>query len=668
LDACVPRDGGVPKYEEVSDPQGRPGHGQTDNFPNLLRISDVERWRVWYHDRGNALTMTGLRALQLCAEHRLGNPLAARVLRLMFRTTGSLFKWPAESDFGGYVLRWDPATDDLWELDVDRKGHATPVLPCHWPLNSRLKGQDSFDARRYVYCIPLADARYDSGNPMRYRRCEPSKDEYMALLTAYLTAFNTFSSENSAQAVEIVALVKEQTRRVARYLQRHGYLIARPAGGVSLQGAGEIFPMFEIPFNRVFKRILGDEFRTSPVGQLSAYQHAFNAALGIDPERPWVHTLEYDDAATTHEAFSGLVFGNHTRPDREALFAAWMGLGPSTRIADGFKPYLALLLLGTENDSAQGLYLDRYLTWYETLFSRSANPATPDLVDGAYDWTLAMVVGLIVANHLNRTGLRTEIAHRMERDLDGMRDQLVHVSEMSGATSPQQIAVSQSSSAGFSADDEAAYCSSERLHLASECQDKQGNWTGYLTPLALAWQYVLDGGPNEFARLTVPPRSSVSAWNEPVVPAEVIRAAHTDGMPVPLGAIGPTPPRADSPDLPLFDDSSPPKPDDNTLGMPPRPQGSVVDWTFHGAWLEATRNKVFPYPALDVPAEESSSWKPVPAFEESESVLVRRHEFWFEGGALHVRVQLRGTQVHANGSTTEARLAGTYSLAWVRSS
>lgn len=667
--ACVPRRAGSPAYTEVVDPHGRPGHGADSGFPNLANLPDVERWRVWYRDRTNALMMSGLRSLQLCVEHRLGQPLARRIVKLMLRTLGTLFKWPADSAFGGYVLRWDPATDDLWELSIDRKGHATPVLPCHWPLNSQLDGKDtSFHSQRYVYCISLRDPRYDAANSDHFRRYEPSKDEYLGLVTAYLTIFNTFVDDPSPEAAEIIAMVRTQTRRVARYLQHWGYLIVRPAGGVTIRGAGELLPLFEIPFNRAFKRILGQEFKTKFQGGLSAYQRAFNHALGLNPWPPVAPAVEYHDALASGEALAGLAFGNLPRPVRAAAFDVWMRNNPTTAttaIADGFKPYVALLLLGTEADAAQRHYLDSYLNWYSTLFDPAPLAPTPDLVDGRYDWTLAMAVGLLVADHLNRTDWRRMVAGRLERDLNAMKHQLERLSALSGAAGVQPIAVSQGSSAGFTGNTEGDHCALHPAHLASECHDKQGNWTGYLAPLALVWQYLTDGRPNEFTALTVPARDSVRSWPVPVVPAAPIRAAHVDRMPIPLSAIATTPPPANTPDVPLFDEPSPPKPDDNTLGTPPAPQGHVIALEFEGGILPTRIRETHPYPALVAPAGEASFWKPVPAFNAEEITLVRDHRFWFEDGQLHIDLHLRAVRLNADGTATRARLRGTYSLAWV---
>lgn len=351
---------------------------------------------------------------------------------------------------------------------------------------------------------------------------------------------------------------------------------------------------------------------------------------------------------------------------REQAFRRWL-LRQTSTIADGFKPYVAIMVLGTDAGHTQTDYLTCYLNWYTSVFFDNGGPDAPDVVKGAYDWTLATVVALLVAHKLNHDALRFRIARRVEQDLHGMAHQIQGLSQLSGSTGVQPVAVAGASSAGFADDTEGEHCSSSRLKVASEAHDKQGNWYGFMVVLALTWQHLLDGGPHDFIGMAFPPPASVAAWPVPVVPGSVIRAAHTDRMPVPLDAISSSVPHpaAGSPDLALFDDPSPPKPDDNTLGSPPPPQGRRQPFACEGETFQSTRNMEFTYPDLVVPAEDVPFWKPAPVFEEHENTLVRQHRFWFEDGKLKVEVHLRGVQVHVDGSRTLAKLSGIYSLAWV---
>ncbi len=134
--ACLPRRSGHPIYETP------------DTKNEVINIPELERWRVWNHDRTNALLMTGLRLIHLSVEHRLGHALARKVIELILNTTGALFKYPEDSDFGGYILRWDPVADDDWELEIDDKGIVTPTVPCRFLLNSDLK---NFSQQRYLW-------------------------------------------------------------------------------------------------------------------------------------------------------------------------------------------------------------------------------------------------------------------------------------------------------------------------------------------------------------------------------------------------------------------------------------------------------------------------------------------------------------------------------------
>ena len=50
--------------------------------------------------------------------------------------------------------------------------------------------------------------------------------------------FDTFSGDTSPDGQAIVEMVRSQCRRVAKYLQRFGYLVVRPCGGVTGQVDG----------------------------------------------------------------------------------------------------------------------------------------------------------------------------------------------------------------------------------------------------------------------------------------------------------------------------------------------------------------------------------------------------------------------------------------------
>ena len=159
---------------------------------------------------------------------------------------------------------------------MDPAGHETPVLPCEFLLDPDPRRDK---ARPYLGCTSARDSRYgtaretDEGQD-RLRRWEPSIDEYTGLVAAYLAAFDAFNPDLTRtlpgppvltaklhqRADRIIAKVKAQTTRIARYLQGHAYVLVRPCGGVTMRGAGETNPCMAYAFGKAFERILGQGF------------------------------------------------------------------------------------------------------------------------------------------------------------------------------------------------------------------------------------------------------------------------------------------------------------------------------------------------------------------------------------------------------------------------
>jgi hypothetical protein len=693
---CVPRTQSGPAYRAEQDP---------------VEIDELQRWRVWSHDRTNALKMTGLRSIQLCVEHRLGHPRARSIVKLVLATTASLFKFAADSPFGGYVLRWDPATCDDWELEVDGKGNLKPLAPCRFLINSDLK---AYGDQRYLYCTPLDDPRYrrvveqaiaggsQQAGQDRFRRWEPSKDEYIGLLCGLKVIFDTFPDDP-----EIVESVRQQTRRIATYLQGTGYLLARPCGGVTARGCGEILPLLEFPFGDIFERILGERFSSAVSywdslrragirprqllgsGALAGSQAALQALASVrallakhgvedvgtvmdeltfeqkqQMAELWIDrkTIDAVYAESEGEVFIGLWFNLLSRDRRKAEYHRWLrraGKG----VSDGFKPYLALALLDDDRTRRD------YLEWYGATFSSGGAPFVEPTNERDSDWTFATAVAMRAAHARGEAAAHERLAALVEQQLRDLASRLAERS--AGAARVLPIMVKGGGSApNFGGADaaEGSDCGGT-AKLASEYHDKAGSWYGYMAMLAQAWQHLADGVPSPFNEIELPSPASVQAWPEPVVPADVVRAAREDRMPVPLDAISRAAPNpSGQSDVPLFDDP-PPKPRDDEIGSPPSPRGETRGIDVGGGVLPRTIEERWPYPVLDEPPEEAARWTAVPTFREIERTLVKSHEFHREGNELVVKIELRAVQVTREGRRlrlTYARLQGEYSLAWVR--
>lgn len=267
-------------------------YGNTPGFPTDAAADETERWRIMSHDRSNPLLWMGIRLMGLCAEHRLGHPDAVRVIKVCLKTLDSLFKYASNEDdpFAGYLLRWDPATCDNWDRHVDQSGQERPGACCEFLLRA---GKADYDApgRRYHYTTPLWDSRYvDAVNATdrrgRYRRWEPSMEEYLGIVVGYWFVFRTYEQDPSPEARWIIDQVKRQVRRIARYLHHVGYILVRPEGGFPINGAAETNSAVEYPLSQTFERILGSEAPSGPSGKWRWALHLAGVRQGAPDPGP----------------------------------------------------------------------------------------------------------------------------------------------------------------------------------------------------------------------------------------------------------------------------------------------------------------------------------------------------------------------------------------------
>jgi hypothetical protein len=696
-------------------------------------LTEVERWRVWRHDHTNALKMTGLRLVQLCVEHRLGQPRAASLVLTVLEAVGALFKFPAQSVHGGYLLRWDPAADDDWETEIvhprDRFKdpiRVTPVLPCRFLLNGDLKG---WTHQRYLYCTPVDDPRYRReverlagegrlpDGKDRFRRWEPSKDEYVGLLCGLNEVFSTFDGSADAMHLRIVGLVREHCGRIARYLQATGYLLTRPCGNVTIRGCGEILPLLEFAFGPVFRRVLGDPFESrkryldalaeanvrvplsalsitgstlstlrsglvaglralAPAGwlreRLGDFVNALDEQRQVELLALWQHRNLIDALNPEMEAevLIGFVFNALPRPARAKALYQWLAT-PGKSIADAFKPYLALM--GLDHDAAMRR---AYLDWFDPIYAYSP---TQQLGRGEYDWTFAWAVALLVAQADGQLDRAAEIGRQLGRQLETMRRQLHAADPIAAAGRAALFAVV---GAGTSPLDhlEAPDCGVDApLALASEYHDKVGNWFGYLAPLALAWRHLLSSAAPPFdapSAIALPKRESVVQWPEPQVPAEVIAEARArpDRMPVPLAAITRDAAMLDGTRaVPLFA-NPPPRLRDAEIGAAPPPVGTIVTFDLRGGLFARTERRRFEYRRPDSIAAEPEAWSEAPALREIERTRVERSGLRVQMGVLELDAVLQAPILEwVSGPfgipvprLRFARYAGELSLAWAR--
>lgn len=223
--------------------------GNAGAFLNENKAAQMQaRWNVQFTS-GNPLLISGMLLTCLAVEYSLGQPNALKIIRLALGTLASLFKFQSSDDFRGYITRWDAVTSDRWQVDA---ATGTPLF-----CEEFLIGQDN----TYLYCIPFDDPRYvppgASGRDAfvtTYREAEPSADELVGLLSGYDMVFRLVPDP------DVRASVQTQLRWLGSYLATHGYLLVRPCGGFTAQGASGVLPAMEFCFGQIFERITGDRY------------------------------------------------------------------------------------------------------------------------------------------------------------------------------------------------------------------------------------------------------------------------------------------------------------------------------------------------------------------------------------------------------------------------
>src|SRR5688572_3356713 len=162
-------------------------------------LPEHERWRWAKHDRTNALIQTGVRMISLAIDLQLGDKFALQVLERVVNGLEALFRFRnGPSPFEGYMVRWDVVASDLWETKPGAMRQEKLVQNLEFLLNADTKSFEGGD--HYLYCTPLDDPRYIEAiarhegwqrGKDRYRRWEPSMDEYVGILAGYFMLWKT---------------------------------------------------------------------------------------------------------------------------------------------------------------------------------------------------------------------------------------------------------------------------------------------------------------------------------------------------------------------------------------------------------------------------------------------------------------------------------------------
>ena len=652
-----------------TDATGELIYDDAEHFPSLAEPSQtIERWRVMRHDRSNALLMTGMRLISLAVEHKLGSQTALPVIKLVVETLRSLFKIADQTNpFAGYILRWDPSTTDEWQVDLDAKGTETPIVCCQFLVNPR-----NFKEQHYLYCTPLDDPRYRSAKALnqhdRFRRWEPSMDEYVGLVTGYFIVWHVLKDDASPDARGTLAEVRRQARIVGRYLAHVGYLLVRPCGGFARAGAAGINPVLEVPFKRIFSRITGDSednftakatfqdairmaglwpcYSQGLPGSLavagaiggvieqfkkSLAWSKFTALFGSDPVGR-LHTLLMKSGLSDAQArvtLTNLAAEIQHVTDRRECFDVAdqqtqdeFGLGLAMKqlppqlgfqawmpnVEQGwseiFKPLLGLTALEDSDTTVKSAYLK----WYESSSKQVNGPDENEILGNERFTTLPTAVAALLLGDpaaKSTSSQRTAAEARLRDELTIMHDTLRFELNLKPPVSNDTYNTNEAGP-GFPNNDVPYVC---------EWHDKVNDYFGYMVPLSVAWLHASRQTASPFPDIPNPTASSMAGWQHALVPGVVIDAAIGGMLVIPINKIqNDVTPMSGYGSMDVLQDP-PPKGDDNLIGKEAVSQpGPVTAVELHQGvfpspilipWQKTSQSFEIPIPNL--PAGRSSS-------------------------------------------------------------
>lgn len=252
--------------------------GEFSSLDDFLRKSnsinlDIERWRIVFHERTNPLSRTGKLFVQWACEVMINkNASFYKKIDLALDTTNSLFKFKnIGNDFAGYMIRFDPVTNDAWR--EDEKGN--PIYCCQFLPNFN---SNTFKNEPYIYCSPDQNSLYQKQPGDRYRRWEISQDEIIALIGGFYMLWLALKDDSSIEAVNIINKVKYQSNLIGKYLKYTGYIIVRPCGGFTYRGAADVLPLFELPLSRAIGRINGADPEFYRNRSMDSFENAIKLA------------------------------------------------------------------------------------------------------------------------------------------------------------------------------------------------------------------------------------------------------------------------------------------------------------------------------------------------------------------------------------------------------
>ncbi len=568
------------------------------------RVSPDELWRWTKHDRTNALLMTGVRLIPLAVEAKLGGMESLDVIGRVLHTLRTLLRFDrgGDSPWRGYIVRWDPIASDLWETRPGPAGTSVPVQNYEFLLNGDKKVFDTGD--HYLYCTPLTDPRYLSAIAMhgdlqrgrdRYRRWEPSMDEYVGLTVGLYMIWFCLRDRRDRKARAAVADASYIADLVGRYLRHTGYFLVRPCGGFTFRGAFDITPCQEFPIARALAAITGNNPLTYIADQtatferalrLAGYGRAYDEAGAPDPTMRdgeitnFLSELMKGAAAKAPELVDRTIkmaaqIATSSPASAMALLALGTGTGRAATVAEqidisgkGIEKRGMVALCQVLNWIARNHPLNQqsrdhgpravFDLWM--MSPRSDSPADgfrtllglTSLHDPSADNPVAMAFRAhfdTEVKPLPRRG-REEVetgvppgtwvtawAVRLllRRPNDNLSEMQRHLDQEITDLHKALNQVSAGRPALVTMNRERdTQAPGTPLGTVAERYDAKATYMGYSVPLALAWLWERSPGGTSFPSFAAPSVASIATWPTPSVPDSVVTAARAGKLAVPV--------------------------------------------------------------------------------------------------------------------------------------
>lgn len=605
-------------------------------------LPESERWRWAKHDRTNSLMQTGARMVSLAIDLSLGDELALQVLERVVIGLDALFHFKnGPSPFEGYMVRWDVVASDLWETKRGKPGRARLVQNHEFLINADPKTFSGGD--HYLYCTPLDDPRYLEAvarhgglqrGKDRYRRWEPSMDEYIGVLAGYFMVWHTLREENTAfrspllparlnRVNTLLTRVRTQVRRIGRYLKATGFYLVRPHRDFVFRGGIDMNPAFEYPVARVCHRMTGDPMSDFLPTSEATFENAVDMAGYGQDFREFTASLTVDPALSIGDALEQLVVPNaaaRTLIRRLLEIAGTLAPAPLGIIAAArFQERLDLV--GELDERMQSAAFNYFMNF----LARNLPDGSAKVFVGVFhtlvlqapttDW--APLVGLTALDDDEDTIVREGYLDwygnlRQLENLDPFQTDTDDVppagfrpeEEIDPGTLRRGFTVAAnavrfllvpSSATTLAGQLESQLDAMRRTiedrhhghlvigeqgqpgapeHPVGELHDSARSLYGYMLPLSLCWLHAARGGVPSFANLPLPTPTSMRTWPDPVVPREVVTTSRKRWKGVdfqfPAHAIMRGRLPQGATAYPLFK-NPPPRPLDEDLGPPPKP-------------------------------------------------------------------------------------------------